>query len=203
MSKYISTAEIAQHIDELAESDSREPMNVGDINSDKAGSGARDNSGKPDWSLMPLYQLGWLAEIMTPGKRGVSLLVAAGRFQSKPTIKTADELLVESVKLLESAKKHHSLIDTFSSVVPVWEYGLHKYAAWNWAKGMQWSVPLACLLRHLHGFSEGNDPESGQPHAAHIVCNAMMLRHFVEFYPKGNDMPTKWFGGSEVAVGDE
>lgn len=30
----------------------------------------------------------------------------------------------------------------------VFMYGKLKYAEWNWAKGMKWSIPMDCLLRH-------------------------------------------------------
>lgn len=115
-------------------------MNVGDVNSNEVGSGARDNGGKPDFSLLPLH-------LMEP-------------------------------------------------VARVWELGAKKYAAWNWAKGMSWSVPIACMIRHIAAYMRGEtiDPESGQSHMAHVICNAMMLLHFEEFYTEGDDRPAKWFG---------
>jgi len=109
---------------------------IGDIDSDKPGTGARTVDGKPDYSLLPLTVL--------------------------------------------------------EPVVRVWEQGQEKYKAWNWAKGMPWSVPLSCLMRHLSAYQAGEtfDDESGQSHMAHIICNAMMLLHYERAYTDGDDRPT-------------
>jgi len=108
---------------------------IGDVNSEAKGSGARFNSGKPDFSLIPL------------------------------------------VTLEDEAR--------------VWEYGKKKYAAWNWAKGMPWSVPFACAVRHLSAWQRGEDldPESGLPHIAHVACNIRMLTLYSKTYPEGDDRP--------------
>ena len=119
-------------------------MSIGDVKSNKRGSGARFNDGKPDYSLMPMH--------------------------------------------------------LFEEVAYVWQYGADKYAAWNWAKGMPWSVPYACALRHLFAWFRGerNDPESGCSHLAHVVCNVMMLLHFENGYPEGDDRPVEFFGDGPV-----
>ena len=77
--------------------------------------------------------------------------------------------------------------------VRVWMYGAKKYAAWNWAKGMAWSVPYACALRHLISWYRGEevDPESGESHLDHVICNIMMLKQFEESYREGDDRPPK------------
>lgn len=71
----------------------------------------------------------------------------------------------------------------------VFEYGAQKYAPWNWAKGMAWSVPIGCMMRHLMAIQRGEeiDPESGLPHIGHLMCNALMLATFRHTYPEGND----------------
>jgi hypothetical protein len=73
----------------------------------------------------------------------------------------------------------------------VWEYGEKKYKAWNWTKGMQWSVPLECALRHLARWQAGeeNDEESGLPHLAHAMCNLRMLTLYAKTYTEGDDRP--------------
>lgn len=82
---------------------------------------------------------------------------------------------------------------TLEDEARVWEYGKKKYAAWNWAKGMPWSVPLACALRHLSAWQRGEDtdPESGLPHLAHVACNIRMLTLYAKTYPEGDDRPPK------------
>lgn len=95
-----------------------------------------------------------------------------------------------------SGKPDLSLIPlvTLEDEACVWMYGKAKYAAWNWAKGMPWSVPLACALRHLAAFQSGEDvdPESGQPHLAHAMCNLRMLTLYSRTYTEGDDRPKEW-----------
>lgn len=92
----------------------------------------------------------------------------------------------------------HLLADT----ARVFTYGAKKYAAWNWSKGMAWSIPFACLLRHAFAWFRGQklDAESGLPHTAHMVCNILMLIHYEDFYPEGDDRPKEYF--SETSLGD-
>jgi len=94
-----------------------------------------------------------------------------------------------------NGKPDFSLIPlwTLEDEAKVWMYGKNKYAAWNWAKGMDWSVPLACLLRHLSAWQRGEeiDSESGLPHLAHAMCNLRMLVMFSKTYKEGDDRPPK------------
>lgn len=110
---------------------------IGDVNSTARGSGARYNTNKPDYSLIP--------------------------------------------------------IATLEDEARVWMYGANKYAAWNWAKGMPWSVPFACAMRHLAAWQKGEDvdAESGLPHLAHVMCNIRMLTLYTKNYPEGDDRPPK------------
>lgn len=63
-------------------------------------------------------------------------------------------------------------------VVKVLEFGAKKYAPDGWRH-----VPngesryFSALIRHLVAWREGEwlDPESGLPHLAHVVCNALFL----------------------------
>lgn len=82
---------------------------------------------------------------------------------------------------------------TLEDEARVWMYGKQKYAAWNWTKGMPWSVPLACALRHLAAWQKGEDidQESGQPHLAHVMCNLRMLMLYSKTYQEGDDRPPK------------
>lgn len=84
-------------------------------------------------------------------------------------------------------------LSTLSDEARVWMYGRDKYAAWNWTKGMAWSIPLACALRHLSKWQAGEelDDESGLPHLAHAMCNLRMLTLFAQTYTEGDDRPVK------------
>lgn len=90
-------------------------------------------------------------------------------------------------------KPDYSLIPlhTLADEARVWMAGARKYSAWNWTKGMKWSVPLACALRHLAAFQRGEDldPETGLPHIAHAMCNLRMLTLYAETYREGDDRP--------------
>lgn len=52
-----------------------------------------------------------------------------------------------------------------------------KYQLRSWERGMPWSVPYACAMRHLLKFFAGadEDPESGLDHLDHAICNLAML----------------------------
>ena len=92
-------------------------------------------------------------------------------------------------------KPDYSLIPlyTLAGEAQVWAYGKQKYAAWNWAKGMAWSIPFACMMRHMAAWQTGEecDPESGLPHLAHAMCNLRMLTLYAVNYKEGDDRPTK------------
>ncbi len=83
---------------------------------------------------------------------------------------------------------------TLEDEARVWAYGKKKYAAWNWAKGMDWSIPYACAMRHLAAWQKGEDidSESGQSHLAHAMCNLRMLTLYSKTYTEGDDRPKEW-----------
>jgi hypothetical protein len=72
----------------------------------------------------------------------------------------------------------------------VLDYGRNKYAAWNWAKGINQGRLLGAALRHIYQYLRGEDidPESGHPHLAHAAWmvhfaleQQMRPAEFVEF----------------------
>lgn len=81
----------------------------------------------------------------------------------------------------------------------VFEYGSRKYAAWNWAKGMNWDIPYECAMRHLDAWYRGEDldPESGLPHLGHVMCNLIMLVHFSSHYAEGDNRPKEVFNSDK------
>jgi hypothetical protein len=80
----------------------------------------------------------------------------------------------------DSGKPRWSLLPwkALGSVVGVLEYGAKKYApeAWRNVPGGKARYREA-LLRHVIAYTRGEDldPESGLPHLAHVVCNALFL----------------------------
>jgi len=122
---------------------------AGDIASNKKGSGARANRGKPSLSLVPLH--------------------------------------------------------LFAGAARIFMAGTLKYAEWNWAKGMKWSIPMDCLLRHLFKFwyfGEDNDPETGEHHLDYVICNLVMLRHYLTAYPEGDNRPPTDLTGFDTTWDD-
>jgi hypothetical protein len=177
-------------------------MPVGDVQSNEKGSGARANSNKPDWSLMPLDQITFLMEknpsydlhnrVYKPDCTGMLQMLAD--IQSLANTHSIEKALYYSV-LLTMQNNQKTFIEVMEEVIAVWEMGKKKYAPFNWMKGMPWSVPLACSVRHLLKMWKGvsTDQESGRLHGAHLICNLMMLCHYVDYYPEGNDLPHQWY----------
>lgn len=167
------------------------PVSVGDVNSSERGSGARYNDGKPDLSLIPLGMIARSLEFSDHHalqKGLVQALTDLGTFQTTGRAGHLEDALGE-------------LSYCWRDCARVFEYGKKKYAAWNWAKGMAWSIPLACAARHALAILEGEvvDHESGLPHVGHFMANLVMLRHFVDTFPEGNDLPPPEFFRSAPA----
>lgn len=159
-------------------------MAVGDLNSTEKGSGARANGGKPDLSLIPLVLMYEHLDILKPdtSRLGpITALESLGVWQQ-----TRDENYLYDVLTRLGA-------DGWEECAHVFTYGKEKYAAWNWAKGMPWSVPLACAARHLLAMTTGEliDRESGHTHRGHVFCNIVMLLQYTKTYTEGNDLPPK------------
>ena len=150
---------------------------VGDLNSDAKGSGARKNAGKAQLDLVPVcfWRQVWADDL--PAHLDNALM------------SLQDWQEGDSVALFRyfANLKDRDLYDA----TRVLEFGAAKYKAWNWAKGMPWSVPTGCILRHARAIVGGQyyDDESHQPHMAHIVCNMMMLAYYLDAYPEGDDRP--------------
>jgi hypothetical protein len=93
----------------------------------------------------------------------------------------------------------------FAGAARVFMAGKLKYAEWNWAKGMKWSIPMDCLLRHLLKwwyFGEECDQETGEHHLDYAICNLLMLRHYVRGYKEGDDRPPTSLTGFDSAWED-
>ena len=154
-------------------------MAVGNVNSNAKGSGARANGDKVPMDLIPVsvWRNKWRTAMSqnVDGEALMDVMFALQRWQEGE-----DEPL-------SSVLSSHCL----DGACRVFEYGAKKYAAWNWAKGMAWSVPLGCALRHMQAVLDGEllDDESGLPHIDHVFSNLIMLDYFETIYPEGDDRP--------------
>lgn len=157
---------------------------VGDINSSAKGSAARANAGKLPLDLMPLSYLCF------PNKFANSFYtlwhqIEAFELRRIHATKLADEYLQACAMWLNW---HPS--ETVEQVARVLEYGATKYAAWNWAKGQNWSVCIGSMKRHLWAYTvrgEELDSESGLHHLAHVGANILFLNFFSVYYREGDD----------------
>lgn len=150
-------------------------MPVGNVNSTARGSGARYNDGKPDLSLIP-----------------PKLLPTCGHPEHVALHKALHVLVVGGDYADINRWFVASMASNSDACARVFEYGKIKYAAHNWMKGMAWSIPIACALRHasaLWNTGEECDPESGLPHIGHVLANLVMLLFYIDYYPEGNDLP--------------
>ena len=153
---------------------------VGDLNSSARGSGARFNADKPP---MELLDIRFVAAFYGSDDEGSPAAVRA-------LWRLADWQATGDITHVVRASRLLGL-PSLLECSRVLTYGLGKYAPWNWAKGMPWSVPLACAVRHLMEDLEGRrtDDESGRTHLGHVQANLMMLVTFQRVYPEGNDLP--------------
>jgi hypothetical protein len=90
-------------------------------------------------------------------------------------------------------------------MVRVLEYGANKYAPGNWKKGQSINELYDCLTRHMNAFMDGedNDPESGESHIGHVLCNAMFIVYNLNHRPENDDRdkPVPALGKSDLCCG--
>lgn len=159
-----------------------EMTKIGDVNSNERGSGARYNQGKPDFSLIPLKILADSTKdyVDVEVQHIAKAVAAVGKFQMRQTTNDRDTLQGAVAMLSEH----------LPACADVFNYGRKKYAAWNWAKGMAWSIPIACIGRHFYQLAyhdEKLDSESDLSHVGHILCNIIMLIWYLDNYQEGDD----------------
>lgn len=160
-------------------------MSVGDVTSNARGSGARYNDGKPAINLIPLSIIaGSFAGSFEGTENG----------SEKAAVQRSLDMLGGFQETGDPTYLDIAIGDVracWRDCARVFDYGRKKYAEWNWAKGMAWSIPLGCAGRHALAVFEGHriDEESGLPHVGHYLANLVMLAHYVDNYPEGNDLP--------------
>lgn len=162
---------------------------VGDLSSNAMGTGARFNSGKVAFDLMPWLVVAHSLPVHNDDQQFVrEALRALGEFQA------GDDFALEHM-LAMTAKgariSYHDLMCETAHVLDIARRG--KYKDWNWSKGMPWSVPIAAAARHLllGMYDDGRalDPETHKLHAGHVGCNGIFLMQYLHTYRAGDDRP--------------
>lgn len=74
-------------------------------------------------------------------------------------------------------------------VVRVLMFGAKKYSAHNWRGGMPWTQTHNATLRHLDAWMSGEDldPETGESHIDHALCELVFLRAHIIEHPELDD----------------
>lgn len=80
-------------------------------------------------------------------------------------------------------------VSSINALAEVLTFGAQKYSERNWERGMKYSVPYACLMRHITKWWKGeeNDNESNLNHLKHALCNIAMLIEYEEKKPHSLD----------------
>lgn len=171
-------------------------MPVGDVNSNVIGSGARYNDGKVPLDLLDIHTL-YLAKAIDDGQvlNRDPLWYLAKWYDGggESSLIRASQVVSMNAKFWPDGKVGKLSFGhiAWDECARVFEYGAKKYSANNWRKGMVWSIPLGCMLRHLQHLEAGEliDDESGLTHIGHLLCNATMLVSYASVYPEGDDRP--------------
>jgi hypothetical protein len=179
------------------------PMVVGDLASDARGSGARANSGKAPLNLLPLIvTAGCLTPSTQEQRRVQSAVYALGRFQQG-----VGHNELQSALALTALAAGMNLTELMGEAARVLDYGRGKYAEWNWAKGMAWSVCIGCAARHLllrmWDDPRSVDEESGCLHAGHVACNLLFLMQYAITYTEGDDRPAMLAPPIDIAADND
>ena len=159
---------------------------IGDLISTAVGTAARFNAGKPRVDLLPLRVLaGMMDQVPSDSPNAhadeIHSLACLGAFQAR----NGDDFY--NLALATCALNY-----PIEACAGAFEYGLKKYAAWNWSKGMPWSAMIASTTRHLlAGYrGEKHDAESGCEHIGMAMFGLLCLAVYIDTYPEGDDRPT-------------
>lgn len=107
-------------------------------------------------------------------------------------------------KRFNEGKTRHDLTPAWAQeqYARVLTAGAVKYGEGNWEKGMAWSKVIASMERHLQAIKRNQDfdPETGELHSAHIMCNAAFLTEYYRIFPQGDDRRKSHIAQMRVAL---
>lgn len=159
---------------------------IGDLTSAAPGTAARFNAGKPRVDLLPLHVLAsMMVKVPSDAPNAqadeMDCMYHLGAFQAR----NGDDFYNLALATCALNYPIEACADAF-------EYGLKKYAAWNWSKGMPWSAMIASTTRHLLAGHRGetHDKESGCEHIGMAMFGLLCLAVYIDTYPEGDDRPS-------------
>ena len=101
-------------------------------------------------------------------------------------------------------KTRHDLVPQYAQeqYARVLTKGADKYGDNNWQLGMDWSKVVESLKRHTLAFESGEDydPETGEFHTAHIMCNAAFLTEYYKIYPQGDNRKHSYLNPPKIGL---
>lgn len=133
-------------------------------------------------ALTKAHESAYADKAQTPSgmsKLDQALLEANTARQQKIADDSAAAAAANQGQKLDSDKPDMSLLSPIALVLltKVLDFGAKKYAKHNWRKGISEDRLVAASLRHITAILGGEvcDRETGLPHAAHLMCEAMFL----------------------------
>lgn len=159
--------------------------------------GRKDDAGKPDWSLIPLWTLphinaartaygrAKLLEIVQQDRTEPSSLTDVRQYlaeyqrsmiRQEPEPGYLAKALVACLHGLNYLKGGDLLIEGLCKVIPVLQFGANKYGRFNWLH-VEPARYVASAARHLNAWEQGQteDPESGFHPGRHVLACLLIL----------------------------
>lgn len=100
-------------------------------------------------------------------------------------------------KRADKGKLRYDLLPpkVIEDLVRVLTIGADKYGDSNWRQGggMAWTRCYASLMRHIQAWYQGEDtdPETGESHLSHALCNLVFLSEYSRTNQVKDDRPFK------------
>lgn len=165
--------------------------NVGSLESNSFGDGARSNSSKTPLEHLPFSVLVSLFfEEPYEDDGGIrtalrNIMLHMSDFEDAGVLMETD--YYEQFLFLKKAI--NEIMDSIEGACNVFAFGEKKYKKYNWMKGMKYSIPMASIKRHALAILSGEhiDPESKLKHIHHIACNIIMLMYYFKKLPSSLD----------------
>lgn len=99
-------------------------------------------------------------------------------------------------------KPEWDLVDweSLEPMVRVLMHGAKKYTPDNWKEGYPIRRTFSSLMRHMTAFMDGEDidPESGESHLGHAMCNLLFMQYMLKNKPEFDDRDRRKATGSEL-----